>query len=349
MEQYIGVDLHKAFFQVAAVNQDGARLWEDRFPHSPIGIAAFIGRCLAPSRIAVEASGPTWAFADAVVGDGRVVVIVDPRKTRLKAGHAAKTDRLDARRLADALRRESVVSVYYPPVAVRQLRELCRYRASLVRLRVGVKQRIHALLLRYAIQPPPCSDLFGVRGRRWLATVDLPGFAAGSLAGHRQLLAWVTEQLASATADVQREAARDPIAQALDRVIGIGPILGLCLRAEIGDVARFADGAHLASYAGLVPAVDQRGGHCDYGAITREGSPWLRWAFVEAAMHRTHRRDALGHWAMRLALRKGALKARVAVARRLCHDVLAAWPRPEALSASVVEELHERAVHDSSL
>lgn len=327
MEQYIGVDLHKVFFQVAAVNQEGTRLWEDRFPHTAVGIAAFVARCPGQSRIAVEASGPTWCFADAVGSPDRAVVIVDPRKTRLKAGHAAKTDRLDARRLADALRRDSVVAVYYPPVAVRQLRELCRYRASLVRLRVGVKQRIHAVLLRHAIQPPPCSDLFGVRGQRWLATVNVPGFAGASLAGNRQLFAWVTEQLATATAAVEREAAGDPIAQALARVVGIGPILGLFLRAEIGDVSRFPDGAHLASYAGLVPSVAQSGGHCYYGAITREGSPWLRWALVEAATHRTHRRDALGRWAMQLALRKGALKARVAVARRLCDEVLAAWAR----------------------
>jgi transposase len=327
MEQYIGVDLHKAFFQVTAMDQAGGRLWEDRFPHSAEGIAAFVARCSGPSRIAVEASGPTWCFTDAAVSTERAVVIVDPRKTRLKAGHAAKTDRLDARRLADALRRDSVVAVYYPPRPVRQLRELCRYRASVVRMRVGVKQRIHALLLRQAIHPPNCSDLFGVRGQRWLGTVQLPGFAAASLAGYRQLFGWVTEQLTTATAAVQREAAQDPIAQALDQLVGIGPILGLFLRAEIGDITRFADGPHLASYAGLVPSVAQSGGHCYYGAITREGSPWLRWALVEAATHRTRGRDALGRWAMQLALRKGALKARVAVARRLCDDVWAAWPR----------------------
>ena len=49
-------------------------------------------------------------------------------RTKLKAGYAAKTDRLDARRLADALRRDSVVGIYYPPVAIRELRELCRAR-----------------------------------------------------------------------------------------------------------------------------------------------------------------------------------------------------------------------------
>ena len=327
MEQYIGVDLHKAFFQVAAVDVAGIRVWEERFPFTPLGIAGFVNRCAVGDRIAVEASGPTWPFADAVGANGQSLVIVDPRKTRLKAGYAAKTDRLDARRLADALRRESVVSVYYPSLAVRQLRELCRYRATVVRLRVGIKQRIHALLLRHAVIPPRCSDLFGVRGQRWLATVTLPDFAGQSLTAQRALLLWVSDQLTQLTTQVRACALGDPVAQALDQIVGIGAILGLFVRAEVGDITRFPDAPHLASYAGLVPSVEQSGGRCYYGRITREGSPWLRWALVEAAIHRMRPRDPLGRWATQLAIRKGALKARVAVARRLCEEIFDAWPR----------------------
>ena len=133
--QYIGVDLHKAFFQACAVRGDGARLWEGRFPRTAEGMAAFAAREIGSAALAVEAMGPTWAFVDAVQGAVTRVCVVDPRKTKLKAGFAAKTDRLDARRLADALRRESVVSVYIPPPAIRDLRELCRGRHHLVRVR----------------------------------------------------------------------------------------------------------------------------------------------------------------------------------------------------------------------
>ena len=64
-----------------------------------------------------------------------------------------------------------------------------------------------------------------------------------------------------------------------------------------------------------------------YGRITKRGSPWLRWALVEAAMHGTKRTDRVGRWGRRLALRKGALKARVALARVLCAESHARWPR----------------------
>ena len=133
--EYIGVDLHKVFFQVCAVDAAGIRQWEGRFPRTAAGIGEFLTRCDAERAVAVEACGPTWAFVDAVQPSGARVCVVDPRKTRLKAGYAAKTDRLDARRLADALRRDSVVSIYVPPPAIRELRERCRVLGN--RLRLG--------------------------------------------------------------------------------------------------------------------------------------------------------------------------------------------------------------------
>ena len=119
--EYIGVDLHKAFFQACAVTVSGERLWEGRFPRTAEGLERFTARLGVPAHVAVEACGPTWPFVDALVPSGAAICVVDPRKTKLKAGFAAKTDRLDARRLADALRRDSVVSVYIPPPAIRGL------------------------------------------------------------------------------------------------------------------------------------------------------------------------------------------------------------------------------------
>src|SRR4029453_8263024 len=108
------------------------------------GLAMFRERCHPRPRVAVETTGATWAFVDALQPTGATVCVVDPRETRLKAGFAAKTDRLDARRLADALRRDSVVSVFLPPPAIRELREVCRGRHQLIRLRTRLVQMILA-------------------------------------------------------------------------------------------------------------------------------------------------------------------------------------------------------------
>jgi transposase len=324
---YIGVDLHKRFFQACAISATGTRLWEARFDRTPDGLAQFCARCSAASSIAVEATGPTWAFVDQIAQTGATVCVVDPRKTKLKAGYAAKTDRLDARRLADALRRESVVSIYIPPPPIRELREVCRGRHQLVRVRTRVVQMLRALLLRSGHADAPMRRLYSDAGLRWLRQVTLAADAQQTATRLRHLLEVVQEEAQAADATLVARAADDPIAGALDALVGIGPVLALTIRAEVGDITRFRRGPELACYAGLVPRVDASADHYRSGRITRQGSPWLRWALVEAAIHAIKRTDATGRWARRLAVRRGGFKARVALARRLCDDVVRVWPR----------------------
>jgi transposase len=323
--EYIGIDLHKAFFQACAVSAGGERQWEQRWPTTEAGIGGLLSRCGDHSHVAVEASSPTWAFVDRIVDHVGAVQVVDTRKTRIKAGYAAKTDRLDARRLADALRRESVVGIYYPPPAIRDLRELGRYRCHLARLQASLKQRLHALLLRQGVAAPRA--LFTKRGTQWLDAVVLPGWAGRELHGLRHVLADVRQQLVPVLTIIRQVAADDPIARALDGHPGFGPVFSVTLRAEIGTITRFPDGPHLASYAGLVPRVTASGGRHWTGHITKTGSPWVRWTLIEAAIHQFRRQDEFGRWARRLAVRVGMLKARVAVARALCDEVVTGWPR----------------------
>jgi transposase len=322
-DQYIGIDLHKAFFQACAVTSAGERLWEDRFPRTDAGIAALTARCTGRTALAVEASTPTWHFADQMAPVVGELCIVDPLKTRLKAGYAAKTDRLDARRLADALRRQSVVGIYYPPLAIRELRELCRSRHALVQVRTALINRLRAVLLRQGIAD--ARRLAKTRDDGWLARLPLPPRTAASITVLRQVLAVVRAEAARIDEDVRQVAAGDAVAQGLQQLRGIGPVLALTIRAEIGTIHRFPTPAHVASYAGLVPRVEASAGRIRYGRITRRGSPWLRWALIEAAMHSTTRTDRIGRWGRRLAVRKGALKARVALARVLCEDVFRVW------------------------
>ena len=324
-DQYIGVDLHKASFQACAVNRTGERLWEARFPRTPEDTCAFVARCSRQTAVAVEATTPTWSFVDQIVAQVGHVCVVDTRKTKLKAGYAAKTDRLDARRLADALRRESVVSIYVPPLAIRELRELCRHRLMLTHLRTRVLQRLRALLLRQGLGDPPTSRLRSAAWQAWLDQIVLPPHAQRALSTMRQIDRDLTAQLATVEADVAREALADPVVQRLQTVHGIGPVLGLMLRAEIGDIARFPTPGHLASYAGLVPQVDSSANHTHYGRITKDGSPWLRWALVEVGVHTLRRRDPLGRWGRKLAVHKGAMRAQVALAREMCREIMNVW------------------------
>ena len=207
--------------------------------------------------------------------------IVDPLKTRLKAGYAAKTDRLDARRLADALRRDSVVGIYYPPLAIRELRELCRSRHALVQTRTALINQLRAVLLRQGVAD--ARRLARTTDDGWLRSFAFPPRATASVATLREVLAVVRTTAARVEAEVRQVAAADPIAQRLQALRGVGPLLAVMIRAEVGEVHRFPSGAHLASYAGLVPRVEASAGRIRYGRITKRGSPWFAWALIEAA------------------------------------------------------------------
>jgi transposase len=223
--------------------------------------------------------------------------------------------------LADALRRDSVSSIYYPPLAIRELRELVRYRHAIVQTRTKLIQRLRAILLRQGIVEAHRLS----RHDTALDTIVLPPQAAASVAGIRGLLAHVRAEAVAVDRVVKETAAADPVAVALQQIAGIGPVLALMIRAEAADISRFPTGGHLASYAGLVPRVEASAGRIRYGRITKRGSPWLRWALIQAAMQGPRRSDASGRWVRRLALRKGILKARVAAARQLCHEIHARW------------------------
>ena len=323
VDQYIGIDLHQAFFQACAVDREGARLWEGRFARTAEGFADLRARCSATSALAVEAMTPAWHFADVMTGAVADLRIVDPYKTRLKAGYAAKTDRLDARRLADALRRDSVVGIYVPPLAVRELRELCRYRHALVQVRTALINRLRAGLLRQGVSD--ARRLAKTRDDGWLLTLALPPRAAASVQGLRTILTTVRQTGQAVEAEVTQAAAADPVAVHLQQLRGIGPIRALTIRAEIGAIERFATPGQLSSYAGLVPQVAASAQRVHYGRITRRGSPWLRYALVEAAIHSLSRPDRVGRWGRRLAVRKGGAKARVALARVLAEEIHRHW------------------------
>jgi hypothetical protein len=168
--------------------------------------------------------------------------------------------------------------------------------------------------------------LTNVRDDAWLALLSLPPRATANVEGLRRVLHAVRTECLAADEAVLVTAATDPVATAWQKIVGIGPVLALTIRAEVGDIRRFPTAAHLASYAGLVPRVEASAGRVYHGSITRRGSPWLRWALVEVAMHAHRRQDRTGRWVRRLAVRKGALTARVAAARRICVDVFERWP-----------------------
>jgi len=177
----IGMDVHRDFCEVA-VAADGELRSGRRIATSPAALELF-GQSLAPDdRVALEVSGGAWEIARILEPHVARVVVVSPADTTIRQARA-KTDRLDARALARLLAAGSLDHVWVPDEQTWMLRRRLSRRAQLVRERTRSKNEIHAIVIRRLIGRPPATDLFGVRGRKWLSELELPRRTHGTTAG----------------------------------------------------------------------------------------------------------------------------------------------------------------------
>ena len=329
MGQYIGIDLHKAKSFVTRLNGRGRVLEQVELPHATGALQQYLERVPPDARIAVEATG-NWMWLYELIEDRQPdLVLAHPLKTKAIASARIKTDKIDATTLAQLLRADLVPAAYIPPRAVRDTREILRYRASLVRLRTQVKNKIAAILSKTGLQTPT-KTACGVKSRRFLATaVVRPCYRLG-LDGYLRLLEALTAEIHTVTQRVEAQAQADPQAQLLRTMPGIGAYSALLIVSEIGDVHRFPDSRHLCSYAGLVPSVHASGGKTRLGRLTKQGSCWLRWILVELSLHAINGAPQFRSLYHRVAKKHGAKVGRVAVARAMLKTIYAMLTKQEA-------------------
>jgi transposase len=314
--QYVGFDIHKRYTFYTQVDEHGAIRRQGRLLNTQDAMAAFFADVAEPAQVALEATGTWYHLYDLLEALRIPVTLAHPLRTRAIAEAKVKTDKVDSAILAQLLRGELIPPAYIPSRPIRDLRELLRYRAALVRVQTGIKNRVHAILLKHGYQCPH-TDAFGRQGRAWLATLPFRPVYQQACDGYLHVLQVLQDQIRAASRTIDHEAQATPIVQTLCTLPGVGHYTALLVLAEIGDIHRFPDSKHLVSYAGLAPIVRASGGRVYTGHLSKQGSAWLRWILVEAAVHAAHRPGRYQDRYQRLARRKGAHVARVAVAREL--------------------------------
>jgi transposase len=229
---------------------------------------------------------------------------------------------VDSATLAHLLRCDLLPESWKADRETQARRQQVRLRATLVRQRTRLKNQVHAVLHQQGLRSP-VTDLFGKRGRLWLAGVKLPAQARESVNVCLRLLDGYSEEIQKQNLQLSEKAKQDKRAVWLMTIPGIGECSAMMLLAEIGEIGRFPDQEALCSYAGLVPRVRESAGKTARGGITRQGSPWLRWIMVEAAQVATRSSPAARRYYERLLRKKHKHVARVALARKLLTAVYA--------------------------
>jgi transposase len=338
---YLGVDLHKRSCWVTVLDADGHLIESRKLGTERWELLDYFGKVRKPAALAVEATFNWYYFLNLVEPLGLELHLVHPWKTRAIASARIKHDRLDSRVLAELLRTGFLAEAWIAPRAVRERRQLLRYRVHTVQWATRAKNCIHAILNRNGIRSPLRSP-FGPRGRQFLEGAELASPDRWEVDGQLARLDLLAGQLQELDREIRKRTKASPVAQALEQIPGVGPFIAWLLIAEIGDIRRFPTPKHLASYTGLVPSLYASGEHRWGGAITKQGSTVLRWGLVQAA-HRAALSPRFQDYYQRQRERHGAGKATVALARKLA--VIAYyrwWQAMNAAASPKVEEVRER-------
>jgi transposase len=316
----LGIDHHKRFSYVVALNDSNNVLWEGPMASDPEAFQN-LKDALPPEPIqSVLEAGRNWGpLFDALEDMNLSPHLANPLKSRLIAESFQKTDKFDAHTLAWMLKAGITPVVHVPSKDIRDQKNLLRQRLWLVKLQTALKNRIHALLDRNHLKPPEKSDVFGSFGRAWMNALVLQDPDGLLLKDDLLLLDQVRAHLRDTERWITAALKNNPLVPLLRSLPGIGDFFAALIALELDTTDRFPSPEKLCSYAGLVSSTYSSGGHTYHGRLVPTCNHFLRYAFIEAAWTAVRVSPYFKAYYERMKSRKGSSTAVGAAARKLCE------------------------------
>ena len=318
---HIGIDHHKKYSHVVAMNDQGQIFWDGQLASKPEAFQAL--KESLPQGEAVQSvleAGRNWGILyDALEEMGLNPKLANPLKMRLIAETFTKTDKIDATTHAIILKAGLTPLVHVPTREVRDQKNLLRQRVWLVKMQTMIKNRIHNVLDRHHLTVPEKTDLFGSHGRAWMNALSLAEPDGKLLHQDLELLDVVGSDVRQTEKWIDATLKGNPYIPILLSLPGIGKILAALIALEIDHTERFASPAKFCAYSGLVNSTYSSAGKTFHGGLIPSCNHHLRYAFIEAAW--TASRVSLYFQAFfhRLKARIGVHDAIGACARKLCE------------------------------
>jgi transposase len=317
----VGLDVSRTFAEIAYL-EDGSIRPGGRVEVSRAALAGFSAGLRASDHVVLEATGNTAAIVDSIAPHVARVAIANPLQVRLIAEARVKTDKIDAAVLAQLYASGFLPEVWVADDRTQSLRRQVARRAQLVRQRTRLKNEIHSVLATHLIPRCPATDLFGKRGRLWLAAQPLPLDERVAVEQRLRELDRLGEDLAVIDRALGQATLHDPQLKRLLTITGVNATVAIGLLAAIGEIARFTSPQKLVSYFGLNPRVRQSGLQpAQHGRISKIGRSHARAMLVEAAWAAAKAPGPLRSFFLRIRARRGMQIAAVATARKLATIV----------------------------
>jgi transposase len=328
METFVGLDVSLKETSVCVLNQQGMCVFEGKVASEPKAIAGLIRKhARGVVRVGLE-SGPTSVWlTHTLLAEGLPVVCLDARHAQaVRSVRPNKSDRSDARGLAEMVRVGWFKAVQVKSMAAHERKALLIARHQLVEMRVQIDNQLRGILKTFGLVIGKCGH--GQIGQRAEQLAEgRPGIdcvVASMVAVRDSLL----QQIAVFDRAIRRLVKADDTARRLMTVPGVGPVVALAYRAVIDDPKRFDHARDVGAYLGLTPQRYQSGEVDRAGRISKCGDGFVRTCLYEAAgvlLIKVKRWSPLKAWGVRLMKRVGAKKAKVAVARKLAVILHCIW------------------------
>ena len=277
----VGCDFHPTWQQVVWVDTETGETAERKLEHSSGEARGFYAALVAPALIGVEATGNCQWFLDLMMELGHQVWVGDAAQIRASYVRKQKTDKRDAAHVLKLLLEERFPRIWVPNREERDLRQLLLHRHKLVEMRTRVKNELQHLALNQGVQKK--RKLWSEAGQQLLRSLPLQPWASRRREDLFRLLALLNRHIGELDQAVEKASQLDKMAQLLKTQPGVGPITSLAFVLTIGDVTRFHNGKHIASYLGLIPREHSSAGKQRLGGITKQGNRMMRMLLVEAA------------------------------------------------------------------
>jgi len=313
----LGVDVHKKYSQVAVLNEQGEVRVNVKMANEKRLFSELLSEFNEPCQAVIEAGYSWGTMFDLLTELGVDVTVAHALKVKAIASAKIKTDKIDAKILAQLLKANLIPEVHVPSKDVRQQKDLLRQRSWLVKIRTMLKNRIHQVIARNHIELPEYKDLFGVGGRKFLNSLCLSQPDQGILQQDLILFDFINEHIKQTTKWVEESVKDNRYRQILQSLPGFGTVFSALAAIEIDTIDRFSHPAKLSSYAGLIPSTYASGGKVYHGDLIPHCNHWLRYAFIEASWVAITSSPYCRSLYWRLKKNKKATTAIVAVARRL--------------------------------
>lgn len=342
MGYYCGIDMGNKETMVCVIDGRRQIVHEELVATDVNGIKSVLKRFKGLTCIVEAAPLSEWLCTE-VEKLGHEITIVCPRKAKvaLASQSKKKTDKRDARALAELCRSGWYEAVHRKSAEAREMRSFMTARKQLVECSGALASSIRGILRAHGKKLTCGSDeqSFGARVREILP--ELPQLAQDGVTELLKAFELLHEQQRAMYRRLNKRTKEDAVTKQLQSIPGVGPGTAAAFVATIDDPTRFANGEKVAAYIGLTPSIYQSGDTEYRGRITKTGDKLLRWLLVEAAhvlLSRSGASCELRTWGLELQERKGSGKAKVAVARRLCGIMWKMWKDgttfyPEAVRA----------------